>query len=76
MAAHKRRENIGDLQVLRAYERRRRLEAGAMLQALDGLHRLYSNDSGAVGRVRRAGQALFNRSATIKRLVARQAIGL
>jgi len=65
----------GDLRVLRRYERWRKGENLAMLTALDGLNRLFSNDSPWLGAVRRAGLAAANAVEPVKDFFLRRALG-
>jgi 2-octaprenylphenol hydroxylase len=69
-------DDPGDLKCLRRYERWRKGENLLMLAALDGLNRLFSNPSPAVGAIRRAGLTLVNRAEPVKTLFMKRAMGL
>jgi 2-octaprenylphenol hydroxylase len=68
--------HIGDLKVLRRYERWRRSENLIASAALDGLERLFSNAGGLSTAARRFGMGAVERLPMIKRRLARQALGL
>jgi 2-octaprenylphenol hydroxylase len=67
---------LGDLQLLRRYERWRKSENLASATAMDALERLFASDSAAVRGLRRAGLAAVGRAAPLKREFARRALGL
>ena len=75
-AARAEGDDPGDLRGLRRYERWRKGENLLMLAALDGLNRLFSNASPAVGAIRRAGLTLVNRAEPVKTLFMKRAMGL
>jgi 2-polyprenyl-6-methoxyphenol hydroxylase-like FAD-dependent oxidoreductase len=66
----------GDLPVLRRYERDRRATNQTMLHFIDGLNRLFSNDSRPLVRLRGAGMALFNSSGPIRTRAVQVALGI
>jgi 2-octaprenylphenol hydroxylase len=68
--------HIGDLKVLRRYERWRRSENLIAGAALDGLERLFSNAGGLSTAARRFGLGAVERLPMIKRQLVRQALGL
>jgi len=74
--ARERGEGAGDLRVLRRYERWRKGENLAMLTALDGLNRLFSNDDAWLGLARRTGLAVANGVGPIKQFFLRRALGV
>lgn len=74
--ARERGEGIGDRRVLRRYERWRKGENLVMLNALDGLNRLFSNDDAWLGAARRAGLAVANGVAPVKQFFLRRALGV
>ena len=47
-----------------------------MMGTLDALHRLFTNDTPLVARLRTAGMSLVNRAAPVKRTLIRRALGL
>ncbi len=67
---------IGDLGVLRRYERWRRSENFLAGAALDGLERLFANSSALVSTARSFGLGAVQRMPVVKRRLARQALGL
>lgn len=66
----------GDLPILRRYERDRKSANKTMLYFIDGLNRLFSNQSSTLSRLRGAGMALFNRSGPIRRRAVQVALGI
>ena len=66
----------GDRPVLRRYERARRGANATMLHFMTGLNRLFTTDSGAAGRIRRAGMRMFNRSGPIRERAVKVALGV
>lgn len=69
-------EDIGELKMLRRYERWRKGENMLMLAALDGINRLFSNNSMPLGLLRRAGLTVANRLSPVKTRFMRRALGL
>jgi 2-octaprenylphenol hydroxylase len=69
-------EDLGDPGPLNRYARRRQAENAVMGIALDGIARLFSDSSAAVGAARRAGLGLVNRAPWLKGLFMRQALGI
>jgi len=76
LASGGRVESLGELRVLRRYERWRKSENLLALGLIDGLNRLFSNSSDALGWVRRTGLALVNDSAFAKRALIGRAMGI
>jgi 2-polyprenyl-6-methoxyphenol hydroxylase-like FAD-dependent oxidoreductase len=68
-------EDIGDLRVLRRYERRRKGENLAMLAAFDGLNRLFRLPAFAAP-LRGLGLRAVDAAGPVKRLLMAQALGL
>ncbi|MFU8896068.1 MAG: UbiH/UbiF/VisC/COQ6 family ubiquinone biosynthesis hydroxylase [Gammaproteobacteria bacterium] len=66
----------GDHALLRRYERWRKPENLVAMRAFDGINRLFSNDSRALGAIRRAGFTLVDRLAPLKDQFIRRAMGL
>lgn len=62
--------------VLARYQRRRRLHNSIMLQTLRGLKNLFETSMPPLLLARNRGMSLVNRSASVKLLLARQALGL
>jgi 2-octaprenylphenol hydroxylase len=69
-------EEPGDLPVLRRYERARKGDNKTMLHFVDGLNRLFSNDSEGLARIRGAGMRLFNKSGPIRQHAVQVALGI
>lgn len=69
-------ENPGDLPALRRYERARKGDNQTMLHFVDGLNRLFSNDSATLARLRGSGMRLFNKSGPIRQRAVYTALGL
>jgi 2-octaprenylphenol hydroxylase len=67
---------LGELKVLRRYERWRKSENTVALRLIDGLNRLFSNSSATLGALRRSGFAAINQSRTAKRLFIERALGV
>jgi len=76
LEAYARGRDPGLLPVLRRYERWRRGENLLMLAAMDGLNRLFSNASPALGRLRGGGLELVGRAGPVRELFMRHAMGL
>lgn len=76
LEAHAKGRDIGDFGVLRRYERWRKGDNLAMIFALDGFKRLFSNDSAPVHMLRNAGLSAVDRFTPLKRAFARRAMGL
>ena len=67
--------DLGDLKLLRRYERARAAEVGAMGWVTDGLFGLFSHEDSRVQALRNWGLNGFNRSGPVKRWLARRAMG-
>ncbi|HET7134150.1 MAG TPA: 2-octaprenyl-3-methyl-6-methoxy-1,4-benzoquinol hydroxylase, partial [Gammaproteobacteria bacterium] len=68
-------EDLGDLKVLRRYERDRKGDNLQMLLALDALHRLFGLPAWAAP-IRAAGLEAIDSSTAAKRLLMQRALGL
>ena len=66
----------GSVNVLEAYEQRRRFDNTMMLAATDGLNRLFSNDITPIRILRDIGLSMVNKTPPLKRLLMRQAMGV
>ena len=66
----------GSLSLLRRYERGRKGDNIAMLAAMDGFKRLFSNRNTPMAWLRNGGLTLANRVAPIKYFFMRRALGL
>ncbi len=67
--------SVGDLRLLRAYERARKSELALIGGAGDALQRLFSRDSAWVRSLRNNGMRAFERSGPIKAWIAQRAMG-
>ncbi len=67
--------DLGDLKLLRRYERARAAEVGAMGWVTDGLFGLFAHEDSRLQALRNWGLSSFNRSGPVKRWLARQAMG-
>ena len=74
--AQKRGRDIGDLGVLRRYERWRKGDNAAMIFALDGFKRLFSNEIAPLARLRNAGLRAVDGFPPLKHAFMRRAMGL
>ncbi len=74
--AARRGEDIGDLNVLRRYERWRRFDNTAMALGMDALNRLFSNDIAPLRLARDIGIAAVGRIGPLRRMFMRQAAGM
>lgn len=69
-------ENPGDLPVLRNYERARKGANKTMLHFMDGLNKLFSNESASLARLRGVGMYAFNKSGPIRAHAVKVALGI
>ena len=76
MTAQARERDIGDLTVLRRYERARKGGNLAMIVALDGFKRLFGNEIPPVVLLRNTGLSAVNRFTPLKSAFMRRAMGL
>ena len=67
--------DIGDLGLLKRYERKRKIENHVVALAMEGFHRLFTSDSSIVGLARNLGLRLVNENKTLKRLAISVASG-
>jgi len=67
---------VGDLRLLRSYERARKAELALIGGAGDALQQLFSRDSSWARSLRNAGMRAFERSGPLKTWVAERAMGL
>ncbi len=70
------KKDIGDLKVLRRYERWRRAENRSMLVAMDGIKRLFGSELPVIKDLRNAGLNLADRITPLKNVLMQQAMGL
>ncbi|MGI9261241.1 MAG: FAD-dependent monooxygenase, partial [Woeseiaceae bacterium] len=69
-------ESVGDLPLLRKYERARSGANQLMLSFVDGLNRLFSSNSAALAQLRGAGMYAFNKSGPIRNHAVQVALGI
>jgi 2-octaprenyl-6-methoxyphenol hydroxylase len=67
--------DFGDSPQLERYERWRRFDSAFSATVMDGLNRLFSNDSAPLRVLRDLGLGLVDRSPAVKRFLAREAAG-
>ncbi len=67
---------IGGIQALRRFERRRKADNIAMLAAMDGFKRLFSNDITPLKVLRNAGLGLADKIQPLKQSMIKRAMGL
>ncbi len=67
---------LGDLKLLRRYERARAADVGAMSRVTDGLFGLFAHGDARVQALRNWGMKGFERSGALKHWMVRQAAGL
>jgi 2-octaprenyl-6-methoxyphenol hydroxylase len=67
--------DIGSPALLERYERWRRFDSALSATAMDGLNRLFSNDSAPLRAVRDFGLAVIDTSPWLKRVLVREAAG-
>ena len=70
------KKDIGDLKVLRRYERWRRADNRSMLLAMDGLKRLFGSELTGVKTLRSLGLDITNKITPLKNLIMKQAMGI
>jgi 2-polyprenyl-6-methoxyphenol hydroxylase-like FAD-dependent oxidoreductase len=68
--------SVGDVRLLRSYERARKAELALIGGAGDALQQLFSRDSAWVRSLRNSGMRAFERSGPLKSWVAQRAMGL
>lgn len=74
--AQARGRDIGDLAVLRRYQRARRADNQSMITALDGFKRLFGNANVPLSWARNAGLCAVDRFTPLKSVFMRRAMGL
>ncbi len=76
LQAHAHNQDIGELSVLRRYERWRKADNVVVMAAMDGFKRLFSNDIGPLKLLRNVGLTLADRAGPAKNMMMRRALGL
>ncbi|MEZ5776793.1 MAG: FAD-dependent monooxygenase [Paracoccaceae bacterium] len=74
--AHRRGEDVGAADVLERYQRWRRFDSTSLALGMDGVNRLFSNDSTALRAVRDLGMGVVGALPGLRRAFIRQAAGL
>ena len=67
---------LGNLSVLKRYERRRQGDNLLMMAAMEGFKRLFAAEQPMIRLLRNQGMRLFNRASAVKQHVVMQAMGL
>jgi 2-polyprenyl-6-methoxyphenol hydroxylase-like FAD-dependent oxidoreductase len=67
--------DVGELRLLRRYERARREDVLAMTVVTDGLERLFNNRVAPISWLRNRGLNLVDRASPLKRLLIQRALG-
>ena len=73
--AHKQRQDVGQMKVLRRYERWRRADNLPMLSVVDGFKRLFGSDVPAVRWLRNTGMSIVDLISPLKHNLITQAMG-
>lgn len=76
LRAHQKELSLGNLTVLKRYERRRQSDNLIMMGAMEGFKRLFAAEQPMIRLLRNEGMRLFNRASAIKQHVVMQAMGL
>jgi 2-polyprenylphenol 6-hydroxylase len=67
--------SVGDLQLLKQYQRQRITENVTMAGVMEAFKRLYSNDNPGVNWIRNAGMKIINENENMKSMIVRLAAG-
>jgi len=76
LRAYEKKRNIGSLATLRRYERRRKGDNIAMLAAMDGFKKLFSNDISPVKLLRNSGLNFVDNLPLLKNMMIKRAMGV
>ncbi len=76
LEAHAHKQDLGELLVLRRYERWRKADNVTVMVAMDGFKRLFSNDIGPLKLLRNVGLTLADNAGPAKNMMMRRALGL
>jgi 2-polyprenylphenol 6-hydroxylase len=68
--------DLAELRVLRRYERWRKSENTLALSLMDGINKLFSNDSSTLGVARRTGLRVMQNMSLLKRMLMLRALGM
>ena len=69
-------KDMGDLKILRRYERWRRADNRSMLIAMDGLKRLFGSELSLVKELRNTGLNITDKMTPLKNILMQQAMGI
>lgn len=75
LRAKKRGQNLGDLQVLGRYQRRRKADNLAMMATMEGFKRLFERQEPVVGLLRNQGMKMLSNLPWLKRQIIEHAVG-
>lgn len=76
LEAQRNKGDIGELAVLRRYERWRKADNVVVMAAMDGFKRLFSNDIAPIRLLRNVGLNLVDHAGSAKDMMMRRALGL
>ncbi len=76
LQAQAEKQDIGEMSLLRRYERWRKGDNVAVMAAMDGFKRLFSNDNPLLSLLRNVGLSIADRSGPAKNLMIKRAMGL
>ncbi len=76
ITASQKKRDIGSLQVLRKYERRRKGDNAMMMGSMDGFHALFANDNSSLSTLRNLGLNLTNKITPVKSRIIEHAMGI
>ncbi len=76
LQAQNKMRDIGEFSLLRRYERWRKADNVAVMAAMDGFKRLFSNDIPPLSLLRNVGLTLADHSGPVKNAMMRRALGL
>ncbi|MDH3326231.1 MAG: UbiH/UbiF/VisC/COQ6 family ubiquinone biosynthesis hydroxylase [Gammaproteobacteria bacterium] len=68
--------DVGSLQMLRRYERRRKGDNALMMGSMDGFHTLFANDNNTLSAIRNFGLNLTDKLTPIKSHIIKHAMGI
>jgi 2-octaprenylphenol hydroxylase len=75
-SAYKRQLDLGDLSLLKRYQRRRKPENLAAMAAMEGFKRLFGAQNSTIRLIRNYGLSAINGLGAIKNKLIKQAMGL
>ncbi|MBV2128268.1 FAD-dependent oxidoreductase [Arsukibacterium indicum] len=75
ISAHQQQRDIGNEDLLKTYQRKRKPANLLMMSTMDGFYQLFGNDIGPLRNLRQLALTIASRSSMLKTLVARYAVG-